>query len=61
MWRTARCEESNWKCKKICETEEKAKEEEDSDKTLLNFLIDRSQIEEQINVLNGKIAAASEE
>ena len=61
MWRTARCEESNRQCKKICEPEEKAKEEEDSDKTLLNFLIDRSQIEEQINVLNGKIAAASEE
>lgn len=61
MWRTARCEESNWQCKKICEPEEKAKEEEDSDKTLLNFLIDRNQIEEQINILNGKIAAASEE
>ena len=61
MWRTARCEESNWQCKKICEPEEKAKEEEDSDKTLLNFLIDRSQIEKQINILNGKIAAASEE
>ena len=60
MWRTARCEESNWKCKKICETDEKAKEE-DSDKALLNFLIDRSQIEKQINILNGKIAAASEE